>query len=105
MSIHEPTLFDADITRGTARKGDRRTSIDAARAKDPGPDQERTLAALRAVGGCGTIDDVCAAIHDRDRGCLSRRITDLAQGGYIRDSGRVVRGSRGRDVTVWEVVR
>ena len=104
MSIHEPTLFDADITRGTARKGDRQTSIDAARAKDPGPDQARTLAALIAAGGSGTIDDVCDAIDDRDRGCLSRRLTDLAQSGRIRDTGRVRRGSRGRDVTVWEVL-
>ena len=103
--IYEPTLFDAAITRGTARKSDRQTSRDAARAKDPGPDQARTLAALEAVGGSGTIDDVCAAVHDRDRGCLSRRLTDLAQSGRIRDTGRTVRGSRGRDVTVWEVVR
>jgi hypothetical protein len=98
-----PSLFDAPVTAGTARKADRWTSIAAARAKDPGPDQQRCLDALRANGGRGTIDTVCVAVTDRDRGCLSRRLTDLEQGGYIADSGETELGSRGRHVTVWIV--
>lgn len=103
MTATEPTLFDAPITHGTHRRADRQTSIDAARATRPEADQERVLAALVAAGGSGTIDDVCARIDNRDRGCLSRRITDLVVRGLVVDTGRTVTGSRGRQVTVWEV--
>ena len=101
--MNQPSLFAAPPTRGTARKGDRPTSVAAARAVNPGPDQRRCLEALVANGGRGSIDTVCAAIPDRDRGCLSRRLTDLADGGYIVDSGSTVVGSRGRHVIVWAV--
>ena len=102
-----PQLFDAPITAGTARKHDRPTSVAAARSVVPGPDQQRCLDALHRVGGSGSVDDVAAWFAllgvDRDRGALSRRLTDLLDAGLIRDSGRTVRGSRGRDVTVWEL--
>lgn len=102
------TLFSYAPTAGTARKQDRATSRDAARRKRPAADQARTLAALVANGGSGSIDDVCAyfaaAGIARDRGPLSRRLTDLAQAGRIRDTGETVPGSRGRHVTRWEVV-
>ena len=101
----QTTIFDAPVTRGTHRHSDRLTSIAAAQAVRPERDQERVLAALVAAGGTGTIDDVCAQVDDRDRGCLSRRITDLSTRGLVRDTGRTVVGSRGRAVTVWEVVR
>lgn len=102
-----PTLFDAPPTHGTARKQDRPTSVAAARSVLPGPDQQRCLIALRHNGGQGTIDTVCDyfALHGiaRDRGSLSRRLTDLADASLIGDTGRTERGSRGRDVTVWAI--
>lgn len=101
----QTNLFDAPVTRGTHRRNDRQTSIDAAKAVRPERDQERVLAALVAAGGMGTIDDVCDQIDDRDRGCLSRRITDLSVRGLVVDTGRTVVGSRGRQVTVWRVIR
>lgn len=94
----QASLFDAPPTTGTARKADRQTSRDAAKAKDPGPDQMRCLDALRINGGVGSIDTVCQHFARigvwRDRGPLSRRLTDLADAGLIVDSGEVERGSR-----------
>lgn len=107
MTTHSPTLFDAPITAGTARRNDRQTSRDAARSVLPGPDQQRCLDAFRLNGGTATIDTICEHFHRlgvwRDRGPLSRRLTDLASAGLITDTGTVVRGSRGRDVTVWRL--
>lgn len=108
MTIFEQSdLFAAVPTLGTARKADRQTSRDAARSVLPGPDQQRCLDALRANGGQGTIDDVCAWFESkgvrRDRGALSRRLTDLLDAQLIGDTGRTERGSRGRDVTVWAI--
>lgn len=107
MTAEQLTLTAYPPAQGTARKHDRRTSTDAARSVLPGPDQQRCLDALRAHGGTGSIDTVCDHFWrlgvQRDRGSLSRRLTDLADAGLIRDTGRVARGSRGRDVTVWTV--
>ena len=99
----EPSLFDAPVTAGTHRKRDRWTSVAAAKAKDPGPDQAAILAALVANGGTGTVDTAQAALPHRDRGCVSRRLTDLEQGGFIAATDEAVMGSRGRMVTVWRV--
>jgi hypothetical protein len=108
MTPHQPSLLDAPITAGTARRHDRPTSTAAARSVQPGPDQQRCLDALRLNGGTGSIDTVCEHFARlgvwRDRGPLSRRLTDLASAGLICDSGEVVRGSRGRDVIVWRVL-
>ena len=105
--IHSPTLFDAPPTQGTARQHDRPTSLSAARSVLPGPDQQRCLDALRANGGQGTIDTICAHFARlglfRDRGALSRRLSDLLDAQMIGDTGRTERGSRGRDVTVWAI--
>ena len=101
----QSTLFDAPVTAGTHRHTDGYTSTAAAKAKDPGPDQAAIYAALVAQGGRGTLDDACRALPTKDRGCVSRRLTDLEQGGLIRQTQDVVRGSRGRDICVWEVVR
>lgn len=69
--------------------------------------QQRCLDAFRLNGGTATIDTICEHFHRlgvwRDRGPLSRRLTDLASAGLITDTGTVVRGSRGRDVTVWRL--
>ena len=105
MTAEQLTLTDAPITAGTSRHGDPWTSTAAARAKDPGPDQAAIYAALVANGGTGTVDTASAALPHRDRGAVSRRITDLADMGLIRDSGEVEMGSRGRYVTRWTVVR
>ena len=104
MNISTPTLFDAPVTTGTSRRNDRETSKAAARAKDPGPDQMAVLDALRANGGRGTLDTACAALPHRDRGCISRRLTDLEVGGFIRCTDDTELGSRGRQIAVWEVV-
>ncbi|HET7736432.1 MAG TPA: hypothetical protein VFK52_10680 [Nocardioidaceae bacterium] len=102
-----PTLFDAPPTLGTARKSDPATSVAAARAKRPALDQQRAFDALVANGGAGTIDDVCAHFAAigvaRDRGSLSRRLTDLEAAGRIRRTDDTVPGSRGRCVAVWRV--
>ena len=97
------SLFDAPITAGTHRKRDRWTSVAAAKAKDPGPDQAAVLAALEANGGRGTLDTACAALPHRDRGCVSRRLTDLEAGGFIRCTDETEMGSRGRHIAVWVV--
>ena len=104
MSATALTLFDAFPTKGGARKADKATARGAADAKNPGPDMLRVFDALVAAGGTGTIDDVAARIIDRDRGPLFKRLSDLDELGWIRDTGRTVKGSRGRKVTVWEVV-
>lgn len=105
MSIVQTSIFDAPPTLGTHRKADRPTSVAAARSVQPGPDQQRCLEAF--INGTATIDSVCEHFEvlgiRRDRGSLSRRLTDLADAGFIRDSGEVVRGSRSRDVTVWRL--
>lgn len=105
MTAEQLTLAPYPPTLGTARQHDRMTSIAAARSVLPGPDQQRCLDALRLNGGQGTIDDVCAHFAalgiPRDRGALSRRLTDLLEAHMIGDTGRTERGSRGRDVTVW----
>lgn len=105
MTAEQLTLGAYMPTQGTHRQHDRRTSIDAARSVQPGPDQQRCLDAFRLNGGSATIDTVCEHFARlgvwRDRGALSRRLSDLLSAGLIRDTGRTVRGSRGRDVTVW----
>ena len=107
MTAEQLALAPYPPTRGTARKQDRPTSVAAARSVQPGPDQQRCLDALRANGGTGTIDHVCEHFARlglfRDRGPLSRRLTDLLSAGLIVDTGQTVRGSRARDVTIWEV--
>lgn len=104
-----PTLFDAAPTLGTARKADPATSAAAAKAKRPALDQQRAFDALVANGGTGTIDDVCAHFAAigiaRDRGSLSRRLTDLEAGGRIVRTVDTVLGGRGRYVAIWRVVR
>lgn len=105
----EPTLFDTAITRGTHRQRDPATSIAAAKSVIPGPDQQRCLDALRRNGGEGTVDTVCDYFFTlgirRDRGALSRRLTDLEKGELIAKTDRSVIGTRGKAVTVWQVVR
>lgn len=102
---YDVSLFDAPITAGTHRHGDPITSTLAAQAKDPGPDQAAALAALVANGGTGTLDTACAALPSRDRGCVSRRLTDLEADGAIRATGEHVEGAYGRPLAVWTVVR
>lgn len=107
MTVEQLALTPYPPTLGTARKADRQTSRDAARSVLPGPDQQRCLDALRLNGGQGTVDTVAAHFADlgvaRDRGALSRRLTDLLDAQLIGDTGRTERGSRGRDVTVWAI--
>lgn len=103
-----PTLFDAPITRGTHRRHDPHTSVEAAKSVNPGPDQSRCLAALVANGGSGSIDTVCRWFDRlgiaRDRGALSRRLTDLEAAALIAKSDRTEVGTRGRSVIVWTVL-
>lgn len=103
MTAEQLDLLTLPVTAGTHRQRDRWTSVAAAKAKDPGPDQAAILAALVANGGTGTLDTACAALPHRDRGCVSRRLTDLEAGKYIRDTGESVVGSRGRHIAVWAV--
>lgn len=104
MTTTALTLFDAFPSRGGSRQTDKPTAQSAADAKNPAPDMLRVHEALVAAGGTGTIDDVAARVVDRDRGPLFKRLSELDELGWIRDTGRTVKGSRGRGVTVWEVV-
>ena len=103
MTAEQLDLLTLPVTRGTHRRQDPWTSVAAAKSVTPGPDQAAILEHLHYIGGRGTVDDACAALPHRDRGCVSRRLTDLADGGYIVDSGTTVVGSRGRHVIVWAV--
>lgn len=100
------TLFDAPVTRGTHRRNDPATSTAAAKATRPALDQQRCYEALVANGGRGTIDTACNWFAQigvaRDRGSLSRRLTDLETAGRIAKTGETELGSRGRYVCVWE---
>lgn len=102
---YDVSLFDAPITAGTARKSDPWSSRESARRTRPAKDQEATLAALVANGGRGTLDDVCAALPDKLRNCLSRRLADLEQDGKVTKTGRYEEGRYGRPLAVWQVVR
>lgn len=104
MNFTELTLFDAPPTTGTSRASDPWTSRAAAASVDPSPDMRRVLLAIDASGGEGTVDDCAALMSDRDRGCISRRITDCVVAGHLVDTGRTEVGSRGRHVTVWRLV-
>lgn len=104
MTAVAQSLFDAPVTAGTSRHADPASSHEAAKAKRPAHDQEAIHAALVANGGTGTLDTACMALPDRDRGSVSRRLTDLEMAGRIRNTGRFVPGSRGRCVSVWVVV-
>lgn len=101
------SLLASPVTAGTHRQSDPPTSVAAAKATRPALDQQRAFDALVANGGHGTIDTVAAHFADlgvaRDRGCLSRRLTDLETGGYIVKTDRTVVGTRGRPVLVWAV--
>lgn len=103
MSHFQHPLFDAPPTLGTARASDPWTSKAAAASIDPSPDMRRVLLAIDASGGEGTVDDCCALMSDRDRGCVSRRITDCVTAGLLVDTGRTEVGSRGRHVTIWRL--
>lgn len=104
MSPAQASLFDAPITAGSARKSDPWSSRESARRTRPAKDQAATLAALVANGGTGTLDDVCAALPDKLRNCLSRRLADLEADRKVRKTGRFVEGRYGRPLAVWEVV-
>jgi len=108
MTAVAPTLFDQPVTRGTHRHNDPATSTAAAKATRPALDQQRCFEALDANGGRGSIDTVCAHFADigvaRDRGSLSRRLTDLETAGRIAKTAETELGSRGRYVSVWACV-
>lgn len=107
----QATLFDAPIDRGTHRQRDPHTSVAAAHSLDPATmhvELRRVMAVIEVAGEHGaTAGEVTAALQaqgvDRQRGCVARRVTDLRQGGLVRDSGRVRRLPRrgARDEIVW----
>jgi hypothetical protein len=61
------------------------------------------LDVLRRAGCRGaTRDEIAAALDWRgDRSVLSRRVTDLTQGGLALDVGRTRPGRSGRQQVVW----
>lgn len=104
MTAEQLTLTDSPITAGTARHSDPWSSRESARRTRPAKDQAATLDALVANGGSGTLDDVCAALPDKLRNCLSRRLSDLEADRKVRKTDRFVEGRYGRPLVVWEVV-
>lgn len=114
MTAHAPTLFDAPTT-GTFRRSDPPTSVAAAQSLDPATmhiELRRVYAAIARHGDHGaTAGEITRALaaegHDRQRNCISRRVTDLVDGGLVRRTDRVRRLDRkgARDETVWQVTR
>lgn len=104
MSPHAPTLFDAEITAGTARKADPYSSRQAAKQVRPGRAHAAILAAFTTAGGTGTLDSACAALPKLLRSSVSRRLSDLKDMGRIRETGEYVVGEYGQPIAVWEVV-
>lgn len=98
-----PTLFDAPITAGTARRSDPPSARLAARTVRPGKAHTAILAAFD--GGTGTLDDACDALPNLLRSSVSRRLSDLAEMGLLRMTGRMVEGRYGQPIAVWAVVR
>lgn len=100
----QPTLFDATIDHGTARRSDPHSSRTAARNTRPAKAKADVLAALVSAGGTGTLDTVCERLPGRLRNAVSRRLTDLERDGRIRKTGEYLPGSYGQPVAVWETV-
>lgn len=101
----QTNLFDAPITRGSARKTDPHTSQAARDVVKVGPRQAECLAALEAAGGRGTVDTVMHAFPRRLRNSMSKRLSELDEMGLIRKTGESVIGDFDAPVTVWEIVR
>jgi hypothetical protein len=108
----QPSLFDrprighAGQEPPRHRSRDPETSRAAASSLDPGRLRAQcrdVLDVLRRAGCQGaTRDEVFDALDWRgDRSVLSRRITDLVQGGLALDIGRTRTGVSGRQLTVW----
>lgn len=107
-----PRLFDPSAAvRASARATDPRTSHEAAESFDEATlnrEQQRVLDALRLLAASGqptTAGRVTRLLGDRQRNCVSRRLTDLAERGVVRDSGRTFREDRkgARSEICWEV--
>lgn len=89
-----------------ARSRDRATSGAAAASLDParvGAQCQAVLDVLRRAACQGaTRDEIADALDWRgDRSVLSRRVTDLVQGGLALDIGHTRPGHSGRSLTVW----
>lgn len=105
------TLFDVPQQQGAVRRDDPRTSREAAQSFDEATlnrEQQRVLDALRLLASLGQpliAGRVTALLGDRQRNCVSRRLTDLAQRGVVRDSGQTFREDRkgARSEIVWVV--
>lgn len=97
-----PTLFDSPITAGTSRSADPWSSREAARQVNPGRAHRAIRDHLVAIGGSGTLDDACNAVSML-RGSVSRRLSDLADMGWIRPTGEHVEGAYGKPLAVWRL--
>jgi hypothetical protein len=113
-----PNLFDepakGSITPARARKGDRRTSKDAATKanRDISDTQKTVLAILMATDGLN--DDelyshyVSWANGRKERPKTAQRVrtcrADLVKLGYVKDSGATAPSWCGNDSTIWVAV-
>ena len=105
MTIYAPdSLFDAEVTAGTARRSDPWSSRQAAKQVRPGKAHVAILEAFTAAGGRGTLDDACAAVPKLLRSSVSRRLSDLKDMGRIAETGEYVQGAYGQPVAVWRVL-
>lgn len=98
-----PTLFDDWQTEAAATTRVRVTDpmpSQAAAAMTPAQLAPARAEVLEVIGRWRVITRNDAAKYlGRDRSCISRRITDLVEGGYVEAAG-VVAGN-GRPLTMW----
>jgi hypothetical protein len=88
------------------RRDDYATSIAAADALKPvtGKIALEVLSFARRYGPIGiTDDDLKAYFRDAPESSYRKRRTELAQLGYLVDSGKVRPNRHGRDETVWVI--
>jgi len=81
------------------------TSRQAAESLSPealGREQGRVLKAIWMLQGEAIRDQVATHLS-ADRSCVSRRITDLRDGGLVVDTGRTRPGPSGRQQIIWSL--
>lgn len=96
------TLFDTEVTAGTARKSDPWSSREAARQVKPGKSHRAIRDHFVAIGGTGTLDDACNAVTML-RGSVSRRLSDMEQAKWLENTETYVTGSLRQPLAVWRV--
>jgi DNA-binding MarR family transcriptional regulator len=98
--------LDAPITRGTARKRDRQTAVDAALSMSTGHLTNQQMLVLRRLSWRldGTAYEIASELG-MQQSVVARRFTDLGQMGMAERNGIKREGSTGRFCDCWQVTR